>query len=147
MRFFPKIFFLLFTLFHVYYFSFPFGFSYMALSSTACFMLHSMVFFWHRYELPAVAHGLVSVDYPRMITTSNVGASVGISTQESPATTAATQEGDQSDILMVPLLDGATENSQLNRLHLPPRNAQRSFESTTGHASSTRAASKHVESR
>jgi len=60
-----------------------------------------------------------------MITTSNVGASVGIATQESPATTAASiqQEENQSDILMVPLLDGATENSQLNRLHLPPRNA------------------------
>jgi hypothetical protein len=126
MRFFPKIFFLLFTLFHVYYFSCPFGFSYMALASTACFMLHSMVFFWHRYELPAVAHGLVTVEYPRMITTSNFGASVGIATQESsPATTAASiqQEENQSDILMVPVLDGATENSQLNRLHLPPRNA------------------------
>lgn len=98
----------------------------MALASTACFMLHSMVFFWHRYELPAVAHGLVTVEYPRMITTSNFGASVGIATQESsPATTAASiqQEENQSDILMVPVLDGATENSQLNRLHLPPRNA------------------------
>jgi hypothetical protein len=60
-----------------------------------------------------------------MITTSNFGASVGIATQESPATTAASirQEENQSDILMVPVLDGATENSQLNRLHLPPRNA------------------------
>jgi hypothetical protein len=25
-----------------------------------------MLFFWHRYELPAVAHGLVSVEHPRM---------------------------------------------------------------------------------
>ena len=25
-----------------------------------------MVFFWHRYELPAVAYGLVTVDRPRM---------------------------------------------------------------------------------
>jgi hypothetical protein len=33
------------------------------------------------------------------------------------------QEENQSDILMIPVLDGATENSQLNRLHLPPRNA------------------------
>jgi len=29
-------------------------------------MLHSMCFFWNRYELPAVAHGLVSIDHPRM---------------------------------------------------------------------------------
>jgi hypothetical protein len=66
MQFFPKIFFLLFTLFHVYFFSCPFGFSYTALASTACFMLHSMVFFWNRYELPAIARGLVSMENPRM---------------------------------------------------------------------------------
>jgi hypothetical protein len=29
-------------------------------------MVHSMLFFWHRYELPAVALGLVSADRPRM---------------------------------------------------------------------------------
>jgi hypothetical protein len=29
------------------------------------FMLHSMLFFWHRYELPAVAMGLVNPDHPR----------------------------------------------------------------------------------
>lgn len=66
MQFFPKMFFLLFTLFHVYFFSCPFGFSYTALASTACFMLHSMVFFWNRYELPAIAHGFVTMENPRM---------------------------------------------------------------------------------
>jgi hypothetical protein len=29
-------------------------------------MIHSMLFFWHRYELPAVALGIVSVEHPRM---------------------------------------------------------------------------------
>ena len=95
MQFFPKIFFLLFTLFHVYFFSCPFGFSYMALASTACFMIHSMVFFWHRYELPAVAHGLVTIHNPRM----------------APA-----------DPLMVPLLQDGNHHGSENRPFLPPRN-------------------------
>lgn len=29
-------------------------------------MLHSMAFFWHRYELPAVASGRVNIDRPRL---------------------------------------------------------------------------------
>jgi len=65
-HFFPRIFFLLFALFHFYLFSFPFGFSYTALGSTVCFMIHSMLFFWHRFELPAVALGLVTIERPRM---------------------------------------------------------------------------------
>ena len=28
-------------------------------------MFHSMVFFWHRYELPAMAYGIVTIDRPR----------------------------------------------------------------------------------
>jgi hypothetical protein len=69
MTFFPKIFFLLFCLFHVYHFANPYGFGYTALAVTACFMGHSMFFFWHRYELPAVALGYVTVDRPRRIIT------------------------------------------------------------------------------
>jgi hypothetical protein len=65
-HFFPRIFFLLFSLFHYYIFSFPFGFSYTALASTVCFMAHSMLFFWFRYELPAFAHGYISLQRPRM---------------------------------------------------------------------------------
>ena len=34
--------------------------------TVTCFMLHSMMFFWHRYELPAIALGWVTIDYPRM---------------------------------------------------------------------------------
>ena len=47
---------------------FPFGFVYIALTSTTCCMVHSMLFFWHRYELPAVALGHVTPAYPREIT-------------------------------------------------------------------------------
>mmetsp|Transcript_8012 Transcript_8012/g.12259 ORF Transcript_8012/g.12259 Transcript_8012/m.12259 type:complete len:494 (+) Transcript_8012:81-1562(+) len=45
LQFFPRIFFLLFLVFHVYFFSFPHGFSYTALASTAAFLVHSMLFF------------------------------------------------------------------------------------------------------
>jgi hypothetical protein len=64
-KYFPLFFFLLFAMFHYYYISFPWGFSYAALSTSMCFMLHSMLFFWHRYELPAVTMGLVSPEHPR----------------------------------------------------------------------------------
>lgn len=82
----------------------------MALASTACFMIHSMLFFWHRYELPAVAHGLVTIDNPRM------------------GTTTRTTEAESS--IMVPLLQEdlnqqqqQQHGSQQHRLHLPPRNS------------------------
>ena len=66
--FFPRIFFLLFCLFHIYHFAYgPYGFGNVAFGTVACFMLHSMLFFWHRYELPAVAFGWVTIDAPRMI--------------------------------------------------------------------------------
>ena len=56
---------MLFAIFNFYNFSFPFGFSYSALATSMCFMLHSMLFFWHRYELPAVVMGRVSQENPR----------------------------------------------------------------------------------
>lgn len=62
----PQVFFAYFTLFHIYYFSCPFGFSYAALASTALFQLHSMIFFWNRYELPAIVNGQISSERPRM---------------------------------------------------------------------------------
>lgn len=71
----------------------------MALASTACFMFHSMVFFWHRYELPAVVHGLVTIDIPRM----------GGAGPPAP------------DSLMVPVLPTGSSGSE-SRLLLPPRN-------------------------
>jgi hypothetical protein len=66
---FPKFFFLLFLLFHVYQVAFKeTGFVYTALTVVWCFMFHSMVFFWHRFELPAVVLGHVTVDQPRTVT-------------------------------------------------------------------------------
>jgi len=62
----PQVFFAYFTLFHIYYFSCPFGFSYAALVSTVLFQLHSMIFFWNRYELPAILSGQISFEMQRM---------------------------------------------------------------------------------
>ena len=59
---------MLFSIFNFYNFSFPFGFSYSALATSMCLMLHSMLFFWHRYELPAVVMGRVSPEHPRQTT-------------------------------------------------------------------------------
>ena len=65
---FQYFFFLLFLLFHVYQTAFPDrGFVYLALTVVWCFMIHSLVFFWHRYELPALVLGHVSIHRPRMI--------------------------------------------------------------------------------
>jgi hypothetical protein len=68
MHFFPRMFFWEFSIVHFYMFMFPFGYSYMALASTAVCVMHSMLFFWHRYELPAVALGHVTLEQPRMVT-------------------------------------------------------------------------------
>ena len=57
MQYFPLFFYFLFALFHYYQISFPYGFPYAALTTSMCFMMHSMLFFWHRYELPAVFLG------------------------------------------------------------------------------------------
>jgi hypothetical protein len=65
-RFFPRTFFLYFSLFNVYFFSCPFGFSYTSFVSTALFLMHSMLFFWNRFELPALQAGLVSQATPRL---------------------------------------------------------------------------------
>ena len=65
-KFYPLVFFAYFTLFHIYYFSCPFGFSYTALVSTVFFQLHAMIFFWNRFELPAIVSGQISFDRPRM---------------------------------------------------------------------------------
>lgn len=102
-EFFPRIFFLLFLGFHVYIFSCPHGFTYTALSATFAFLLHSMLFFWNRYELPAVAHGLVNPQHPRM----------SGSAQSSPERRPS------------PLLPRNGDTQTQEPIHLEPRLAQR----------------------
>ncbi|XP_071696830.1 membralin-like protein At1g60995 isoform X2 [Rutidosis leptorrhynchoides] len=54
MKFFPRFFLLYFLVFHIYFFSYPHGFSYLALSTTAAFMQHLILYFWNRFEVPAL---------------------------------------------------------------------------------------------
>jgi len=59
-RVFPRVFFLQFTLFHLYFFAFPSGFTYIALTTTVLFLQHSMILFWNKYEIPALQNGQIS---------------------------------------------------------------------------------------
>lgn len=54
MKFFPRFFLLYFLVFHIYFFSYAYGFSYLALSTTAAFMVHLILYFWNRFEVPAL---------------------------------------------------------------------------------------------
>lgn len=65
LHFFPRTQFLYYSLFHLYSQVYPHGFTRAALSVTTLFCLHSMVFFFHRYELPAVQAGAIHSARPR----------------------------------------------------------------------------------
>ncbi|WMV24732.1 hypothetical protein MTR67_018117, partial [Solanum verrucosum] len=54
MKYFPRFFLLYFLVFHIYFFSYSYGFSYLALSTTAAFMQHLILYFWNRFEVPAL---------------------------------------------------------------------------------------------
>jgi hypothetical protein len=75
-RYFPRIFLLYYILFHTYVFIYPFGFSYLALTTMVLFMEHVMFFFWCRYELPALYLGKISPRMPRQITGDVIGHSI-----------------------------------------------------------------------
>lgn len=48
----PRLFFCYFGAFHVYFFSFPLGFSWLALITSVVFMLHAALAVWNHCELP-----------------------------------------------------------------------------------------------
>ncbi|KAH0936401.1 hypothetical protein HID58_013518, partial [Brassica napus] len=50
MKFFPRFFLLYFFVVHIYFFSYAYGFSYLALMTTAAFMQHLILYFWKRFE-------------------------------------------------------------------------------------------------
>ncbi|KAK9155232.1 hypothetical protein Sjap_002712 [Stephania japonica] len=54
MKFFPRFFLLYFLVFHIYFFSYPYGFSYLAFAAAAVFMQHLILYFWNRFEVPAL---------------------------------------------------------------------------------------------
>nr|GMC98724.1 membralin-like protein At1g60995 [Ipomoea batatas] len=54
MKYFPRFFLLYFLVFHIYFFSYSYGFSYLALSATVAFVEHLIIYFWNRFEVPAL---------------------------------------------------------------------------------------------
>ena len=52
-----QVFFLYWTMFHVYFLGSPQGFTGLALGCACAFLAHSMIFFWGRYEVAAVVVG------------------------------------------------------------------------------------------
>nr|VDD23655.1 unnamed protein product [Brassica rapa] len=56
MKFFPRFFLLYFFVVHIYFFSYAYGFSYLALMTTAAFMQHLILYFWKRFEWLVLAH-------------------------------------------------------------------------------------------
>ena len=64
---FPRFLFAYFLLFHIYYFSCPFGFGYLAFYTFVSFTHHLILFFVNHYELPALANGQVSTSRPRVL--------------------------------------------------------------------------------
>ena len=49
----------------MYFLSSPHGFCGLSLGTCCFFLAHSMVFFWNRFEVPAVLRGRINVDRPR----------------------------------------------------------------------------------
>lgn len=83
-RFYPRFFFLYFNLFNVYFFSFPFGFSSLALVVAYGLVAHIGLHFWDRFEVPALHGNAVTALHPRSSTTvSRSGASVSFRTRRS----------------------------------------------------------------
>lgn len=62
---FPRNFFIYFVCFHVYLFSYPSGFVFLAAAVMIVFMLHSILFYWNRYEVPALNSGSISASRPQ----------------------------------------------------------------------------------
>ncbi|XP_020092322.1 uncharacterized protein LOC109712925 isoform X1 [Ananas comosus] len=63
--FFPRFFLLYFLVFHIYFFSYAYGFSYLAFSATAAFMQHLILYFWNRFEVPALQRFIRSRAHPQ----------------------------------------------------------------------------------
>jgi hypothetical protein len=78
-RFFPRFFFVYFSLFSVYFFSFPFGFSYLALFVCYGLLFHAMMHLWNCFEVPALQNRTISAQQPRSPPFGNVRGIASIS--------------------------------------------------------------------
>ena len=67
MLYFPRLFAVYFVMFGVYFFSFPYGFHYVAIALTASQLYTAMAYYAFCYEIPAVERGDISIHRPRML--------------------------------------------------------------------------------
>ena len=65
--FFPRAVAAYFTLYHLYFFSFPFGFTNLLLVATVLVVQYTILFLLNRYEIDALRSGRVSVQCPREV--------------------------------------------------------------------------------
>ena len=65
LRVFPRLYCTFMTLYFLYFFHYPCGFCFLGLYTTFLFVLHSMVYFWTRFEVPALVTGEISAAVPR----------------------------------------------------------------------------------
>ena len=56
---FPRNFFIFFVSFHVYFFSYPSGFVFLAAAVMIMLQLHSILWYWNRYEIDALRSGRI----------------------------------------------------------------------------------------
>jgi len=108
-RFYPRFFFLYFNLFNVYFFSFPFGFSSLALVVAYGLVAHIGLHFWDRFEVPALQGNAITALHPRSSTVSRSGASVSLRTRRStsaPSEASAASHGRQRLPSYPPPADG-----------------------------------------
>ncbi|XXG65824.1 hypothetical protein AAC387_Pa05g3436 [Persea americana] len=71
-QFFPRFFLLYFLVFHIYFFSYASGFSYLAFTAVAAFMYHLILYFWNRFEVPALERYMRSRQLGVHITSSTI---------------------------------------------------------------------------
>lgn len=114
-HFFPRIFYMLFSMFNFYNFSFPFGFSYSALATSICFMLHSMLFFWHRYELPAVILGRISPEHPRQANQISSGTADSVTPPQVQSTLSGSGRSTPENVDIANLVEQPTRHPALAR--------------------------------
>eukprot|EP00600_Ochromonadales_sp_CCMP1393_P001430 CAMPEP_0174981116 /NCGR_PEP_ID=MMETSP0004_2-20121128/15716_1 /TAXON_ID=420556 /ORGANISM="Ochromonas sp., Strain CCMP1393" /LENGTH=1455 /DNA_ID=CAMNT_0016232835 /DNA_START=30 /DNA_END=4397 /DNA_ORIENTATION=+ len=150
-KFFPKLFCGYFYLFHIYFFSFPFGFSYLAWLVCTLSILHACMHLWNDYEVPAYEQGLINSNTPRLVgiiastngtsptsadaqqyVNRNAASAVGASSTASPSSTVRVRSSPGRISRQLP-------QQQQQQLYASPQTARRSSSASNSSSSSAAA--------
>jgi len=69
LKFFPKITFFYFLIYFLYLKTFPYGYYYLGFFTLASFIQYTILFVFHRIEIPAIERGIISSNFPREYST------------------------------------------------------------------------------